>query len=135
MCAAGTKGFGNYLMDMAYKLAYKLGCSTVALAALPDAAGFYYGKHGFRFANRDGDLVNIEDTPWHKETEEGVRLVPYYNYTNASRKKRSHEALEGPDTRQDLEPGEEPRPGENGPPNKRPALLRYLASLFLGQWD
>ncbi len=81
MCAAGTKGFGNYLMDMAYKLAYKLGCSTVALAALPDAAGFYYGKHGFRFANRDGDLVNIEDTPWHKETEEGVRLVPSALFT------------------------------------------------------
>ena len=74
VCAAGTKGFGSYLMDMAYELSCKLGCSTVALASLPEPEGFYYGKHGFRFANRDGEIIDIKNTPWHEETEKGVKL-------------------------------------------------------------
>lgn len=141
VCATGSKGFGNYLMNMVYKLAYRLGCGTVALAALPEAAGFYYAKHGFTFASRDGDLIDIKDTPWHKETESGVRLVPDVDYNDPleqqlrealqeriadddARKKRNREILDEAGPSQDLQPDEVRQP------RKRPNLLRYLASLF-----
>ena len=63
VCASGSKGFGTYLMDMAYELAYKLGCKTIALASLSNAAGFYY-KQGFRFASRGGAIIDLKDTKW-----------------------------------------------------------------------
>jgi hypothetical protein len=50
-------------MDMAYKLAYKLGCKTIALASLSNAAGFYY-KQGFRFASRGGEIIDLKGTEW-----------------------------------------------------------------------
>lgn len=63
VCSSGSKGFGTYLMDMAYKLAYKLGCKTIALASLSNAAGFYY-KQGFRFASRGGEIIDLKGTEW-----------------------------------------------------------------------
>ena len=143
VCAAGTRGFGSYLMDMAYKLAYELGCSTVALSALPDPAGFYYGKHGFRFASRDGNIINIENTPWHQPTENGVRLVPNLDVEDTveqelrrfvqdriagddARKKRNRKLMEEPGGSDDLQPDEVQRPP------KRPGLLQYLASMLVG---
>jgi hypothetical protein len=127
-------------MDMASNLAYKLGCSTVALAALPDAAGYYYGKRGFRFANRDGDPIVIEDTPWHQETEKGITLVPDVDYKDPlekqlrdafdkreaddkAREKRNREILEEAGPKEDLQP-------EVRQPGKKPNLLKYLASFF-----
>jgi hypothetical protein len=51
-------GFGKGLMHIAKEVAYKLGCTGIALASLSNSAGFYYSL-GYRFLSKwDGSLVD-----------------------------------------------------------------------------
>jgi hypothetical protein len=87
VCASGHPGFGTYMMEMVNQLAYEIGCSNIALASLPAAAGFYYGKHKFRFADRNGDIVDITKTPWHEVNADGkVLLKPEINVVDSFEK-------------------------------------------------
>ena len=63
VCASGTKGYGEKLMNLAHSVAGALGIDTVVLATLPDpnTAGFYLMKMGYQFASRDGEFIDVRD--------------------------------------------------------------------------
>jgi len=63
VCATGTKGYGEKLMQMAHSLAGELGITTVVLATLPDpnTSGFYLMKMGYKFASRLGGYIDVSE--------------------------------------------------------------------------
>lgn len=147
ICASGNKGFGNYMMKMAENVAFQCGCTTLALAALPDAAGFYYGKHGFRFNRYDGGDIDLEGTPWHDVQQDGkVFLVPDIDYVDPleeelrtamrereqgdeQRMKRNREIEEEPREEGDLQPKTTEEEKTLVP--KRSRIWHLLTSFFM----
>lgn len=128
ICAAGHKGFGSYMMKMAENVAHQCGCTTLALAALPDAAGFYYGKHGFRFKRHDGTNIELEGTPWHDERDGQVLLRPA-----EERGKRKREIEEEPREEGDVQPegNEAAFVADENKEIKRPRFWQLLTSFFV----
>lgn len=60
VCASTSRGFGSELMQIAIQAASATGCDRIALSTLPNAAGFYMGKFGFKFVSRNGLFINTE---------------------------------------------------------------------------
>lgn len=60
VCSNGKiRGLGSRLLRVAEIVAQELGVEHVVLAALPGVAGFYYNRHGYKFIDRLGSIVDV----------------------------------------------------------------------------
>jgi len=127
VCASTSKGVGSELMQMAIAAASKMGCQSIALSTLPNAAGFYMGKFRFQFVSRNG--LPIDTTKWLEdvtdekgrtrkvlvpekdvvdEFEEALRRFVDDRRENDSTRKANNKrkAAEAAEDEQNLQPGE-----------------------------